>query len=457
MLRGDPKGELRPTMSLTQRELEPLTPRCRPQLTWTDGAGSHAMELGERRTAGSAVHCELVVADKAVSRIHFELDPQPDGLWVRDLGSRNGTYVNGVKVTEARVPAGTVIRVGTTDMAVAYGNPEPIVPVAAGELTSFGTLHGCSASMRAVFSSLSELAKSESSIIIEGEAGTGKKALARAVHDASSRVGSPFIVVECAALPKDPTELADTLEETLASAEGGTLVLDAPAELPLAVQRELTPPLDAKAFRVIVTTQRDLRRLVNQGAFRESLYFRLAGATVRVPPLRERTADLVPLFEHFLAMTQHADRATPQVLADLERLPWMGNVRELHLYAERLSSGDLARAVATAALDAADYDDFRRARSAEGALGTMETPTIPSIVGGEPAAARADLGRMLPIALEPWFLVGFKEFRETWIDLGEREYLRRLMLRTSRSSSAASREAGLERTYLYRLIKKHGV
>jgi transcriptional regulator of acetoin/glycerol metabolism len=64
---------------------------------------------------------------------------------------------------------------------------------------------------------------------------------------------------------------------------------------------------------------------------------------------------------------------------------------------------------------------------------------------------------MLPIALEPWFLIGFKEFRERWIELGEREYLRRLMLRTSRSSSAASREAGLERTYLYRLIKKHGV
>lgn len=443
-------------MSLTHREhreLEPPTPRSRPQLTWTDGAGSHAIELGETRTAGSAVHCELVVADKAVSRIHFELDPQPDGLWVRDLGSRNGTYVNGVKVTEARVPAGTVIRVGTTDMTVAYGNPEPIAaPDASAAATTFGALHGYSASMRAIFVSLAELGKTQdSSLIIEGEPGTGKKALARAVHDASSRAGSPFVVVECAALPKDPTELADTLEETLAGAEGGTLVLDAPSELPLAVQRELTPPLDAKAFRVIVTTQRDLRRLVNQGAFRESLYFRVAGATIRVPPLRERTADLVPLFEQFLG--EHVGLATPQVLADLERLPWMGNVRELRLYAERLASGDTAHA-ATAALDAADYDDFRRVRSAEGALGTMETQTAPSILR-EPAAA--DLGRMLPIALEPWFLVGFKEFRENWIDLGEREYLRRLMLRTNRSSSTASREAGLERTYLYRLIKKHGI
>ncbi|MDF2692196.1 MAG: Response regulator of zinc sigma-54-dependent two-component system [Labilithrix sp.] len=433
------------------RELEPRTPRCRPQLTWTDNNGSHTLELGESRTSGSAVHCELVVADKAVSRIHFELDPRPDGLWVKDLGSRNGTYVNGVKVTEARVPAGSVIRVGTTDMTVAYGNPEPLAEPGADEPVSFGEALGYSPSMREVFATLSTLAKTETSILLEGEPGTGKKALARAIHDASSRAGKPFVVVECAGLP-DQSQIAETLEEALGSAEGGTLVLDAPAELPLAVQRELTPPFDAKAFRVIVTTQRDLRRLVNQGAFRESLYFRIAGATVGVPPLRERPNDLVPLLERFLG--EQSALATPSLVADLERLPWTGNVRELQLYAQRLRSGDLVRAVATAHLDAADSDDFRRVRLS-GELGTMETPTFAALMGPEPAAA--DLGRMLPIALEPWFLIGFKEFRERWIDLGEREYLRRLMLRTNRSSSAASREAGLERTYLYRLIKKHGV
>jgi len=433
------------------RELQPKAPRSRPQLTWTDAAGAHALELGETRTAGSAVHCELVVADKAVSRLHFELDPQPDGLWVRDLGSRNGTYVNGVKITEARVPAGSTIRVGTTDMTVAYGNPEPpSEAMSSSEPARFGELEGWSASMRDVFATLSNLASSEGSIVIEGEPGTGKKALARAIHDASSRAGGPFVVVECAGLP-DQSQIAEALEEALSNAEGGTLVLDAPAELPLAVQRELTPPLDAKVFRVIVTTQRDLRRLVNQGAFRENLYFRIAGATVRVPPLRDRKGDLVPLLQRFLG--EQASLATPQLLADLERLPWMGNVRELQLYAERLRT-DVVRAVATAHLDAAESDDFRRVR-AEGDIGTMEAPALPTLLGH--AAAAADIGRMLPIALEPWFLIGFKEFRERWIDLGEREYLRRLMLRTNRSSSAASREAGLERTYLYRLIKKHGV
>lgn len=422
-------------------------PRSRPQLTWTDGSGSHLLDLSDARTAGSAVHCELVIQDKAVSRLHFEVDPRADGLWVRDLGSRNGTYVNGIKISEARVPAGSVIRVGTTDITVAYSNPE--MPAAPGEPTSFGGLIGPSAAMQACFAQLVAIAPTDASVIIEGEAGTGKKALARAVHDASSRAGGPFVVVECGGLPSD-VEIANVLETALVSAEGGTLVLDSPSELPLAVQRELTPPLDAKAFRVIVTTTRDLRKLVNQGAFRESLYFRVAGSTVRVPSLRERTGDLVPLLERFLG--DQPQLATRQLVEDLERLPWLGNVRELKVYADQLRTGDLVRAVAAAHQDAVDSQDFRQN---EGGFGTMETPIVTSLPGvNEPLG---DIGRMLPIALEPWFLIGFKEFRERWIDLGEREYLRRLMLRTNRSSGAASREAGLERTYLYRLLKKHGV
>src|SRR5262249_29218771 len=161
--------------------------------------------------------------------------------------------------------------------------------------------------------------------------------LARALHGKSERAGQPFVQVDCGALP-EPERAADWLEELLSSAEGGTLLLDEPAELPLTIQRELTPPLDAKAFRVIVTTKHDRRRVLNQGAFRESLYFRLAGATVRVPPLRDRMGDFVPLLQRFL--DDREELVTPQLLADLERLPWTGNVRELLVYAERMKSGE---------------------------------------------------------------------------------------------------------------------
>jgi len=442
-------------LSNTKR-LEPASPRSRPKLVWTDASGAHLVELTQPRTCGSAVHCELVIVDRAVSRLHFELVPKEDGLWVRDLGSRNGTYVGGVKIAEGRVPAGAAIRVGTTDIAVTYGVPSP--PEELWHEPTFGGLVAHSAAMREVFSQIASIAATDASVIVEGEPGTGKKAIARALHDASKRAGEPFVVVECAAL-LEPAAAADAFEEALESAEGGTLVLDEPSELTIAVQRELTPPIDAKVFRVLVTTQRDLRRLVNQGVFRESLYFRLAGAVVRVPPLRDHIADLVPLLDRFLG--DHPPLVGKQLVSDLERLPWPSNVRELRRYADRMRSGDIDRAAAAAALDALEYDG-PRVPTQEAALdGTMEAPTLETLLARqqhrtEPPPLGAATTTM-PTGVEPWFTVGFKEFRERWIDMGEREYLRRLMVRTNRSSGAASRQAGLERTYLYRLLKKHGV
>ncbi|HSO38797.1 MAG TPA: sigma 54-interacting transcriptional regulator [Labilithrix sp.] len=401
------------------------------------------------RTVGSAPWCELVLTDRAVSRVHAEIAPRDDGLWVRDLGSRNGTFVAGVKVHDARVPPGAAIRFGTTEVVVTYDPPGP--PEGLAPETSFRGLQGASNAMRAAFGLVAELARGDAAVLFVGEAGTGKKSLARAMHDASTRAGAPFVVLDCAALP-GPVEAAETIERALTDAEGGTLLLDEPSELPLAIQRELIPPLDAKVFRVVATSQRDLRVLVNQGAFRESLYFRLAaGATVVLPPLRERLEDLPLLLEHFLG--DRAALATPALLGDLARVPWTGNVRELQLYAERLrATGGEARDFPEAA---EPLDDVLPTFEAE--YTTME---VAALTPEDQAAALAGTSGeppRLPADLEPWFGTGFKEFRERWIELGEREYLRRLMKRTGRSSGAASRDAGLERTYLYRLLKKHGV
>lgn len=387
--------------------------------------------------------------DRAVSRLHAEISPRDDGLWVRDLGSRNGTFVAGVKVVDARVPAGATIRFGTTEIAVSYDPPGP--PERLWQESSFRGLVGASLVMRELFSMVDELAKGDAAVLFLGEAGTGKDALARAMHDASTRAGAPFVVIDCGALP-GPVEAAEIIEQALRSAEGGTLLLDEPAELPISIQRELIPPLDAKVFRVVSTSTRDLRPLVNQGAFRESLYFRLAaGATVNVPPLRERLADLPVLLEHFLGDKRAL--ATPALLGDLARVPWTGNVRELQLYAERLrASGGESRDFPE---PAEPFDDV--IPTFENELGTMEVPILTEADQAAALAGTSGDAPRLPPGLEPWFETGFKEFRERWIELGEREYLRRLMRRTNRSSGTASREAGLERTYLYRLLKKHGV
>ena len=388
--------------------------------------------------------------DRAVSRLHAEIAPRDDGLWVRDLGSLNGTFIAGVKVVDARVPAGASIRFGTTEVTVNYDPPAP--PDALWQEPSFRGLVGSSTAIREAFAQVASLAASEDAVLFHGEVGTGKHALARAMHDASARAGSPFVVLECAALPS-PVEAAEIIEEALRSAEGGTLVLDEPAELPISIQRELIPPLDAKVFRIVATTTRDLRTLVNQGSFREGLYFRLAaGATVNVPPLRERITDLPVLLEHFLG--DRAELATAALVGDLVRAPWTGNVRELKLYAERVrASGGESRDFPE---PPEPFDDIIPTFENEVDLGsTMEAPTVETDQAAALAGTSTDAPR-LPAGLEPWFATGFKEFRERWIELGEREYLRRLMKRTNRSSGAASREAGLERTYLYRLLKKHG-
>ena len=173
-----------------------------------------------------------------------------------------------------------------------------------------------------------------------------------------------------------------------------------------------------------------------------------------MPPLRERLADLPVLLENFLG--DRAALCTPALLGDLARVPWTGNVRELRLYAERLrASGGESRDFPE---PAEPFDDVIPTFESE-LSSTMEVPALDRPDPDQAAALAGTSGDAprLPAGLEPWFETGFKEFRERWIELGEREYLRRLMKRTNRSSSGASREAGLERTYLYRLLKKHGV
>src|SRR5262245_28067790 len=129
--------------------LEPAGPRARPRLSWTDGDGPHAVVLQAPTTLGSAPAAGVVVADRAVSKLHAELVSEADGLWVRDLGSRNGTYVDKVKVAHARIPDASTLRVGVTSILVTYGPPE--APHALWNEPVFGKMIGRSAVMRELF------------------------------------------------------------------------------------------------------------------------------------------------------------------------------------------------------------------------------------------------------------------------------------------------------------------
>jgi two-component system, NtrC family, response regulator GlrR len=417
----------------------------KPTLTWTDGRGAHTREVRDRLVLGGAPGVDLVIEDPAVSRLHAELELSDSGLWVRDLESRNGTFVQGVRISRACIPDGGQLRVGATDVRVSYA-PEP-TPVEVWPEPRFGPMVGPSAPMRELFARLARVARSEATVLIEGETGTGKEVAARAIHDASPRAGEPFVIIDCGALPETLLEAelfghtrgaftgaVEARAGAIEAADGGTVFLDEVGEVPLNMQPKLLRVLESRTVRrvgetshrpvnvrFLSATNRDLRTMVNTRAFREDLYFRLAVLPVTIPPLRERPSDILALVQHFLPREALA-AVTPQMVRELMGRPWLGNVRELRNFVER-------------ALALGPHEAL--------ALSGSPRPTG----GGEPEMR-------LPSEL---LALPYKEMRERVMLNAERDYIKGLLERHDRNISAAAETAGLNRTYLYRLVAKHGL
>lgn len=208
----------------------------RPRLAWTDAYGAHTMAVEGRWVLGSAPDANVCVADRSVSRLHCELDPTADGMWLRDLGSRNGSFVDDLQVTGALVPDGGTIRVGSTSLTVRYG--DELAEERIWGASTFGDLVGGSDVMRKMFASIAQLAQTDLSILVLGETGTGKELVARALHDTSARSGFSLNVVDCASMPEHLLESelfghrrgaftgADTSHQGIVErSEGGTIFL----------------------------------------------------------------------------------------------------------------------------------------------------------------------------------------------------------------------------------------
>lgn len=418
--------------------------RHRVQVQWTDGRGAHAVELDGRVVVGSAADSGIVIDDPAVSRIHAELELREDGLWIRDLGSRNGTFIGDILVSLGRVPDGGSARVGSTLLAVRREKtPEPVELWA---IDQFGPLLGGSAIMRELFARLARIARTDSTVLIQGETGTGKELVAQAIHEASPRAKQPFVVVDCAALPENLLE-AELFGHTkgaftgavsaragaIEAADTGTIFLDEVGELPLALQPKLLRVLESRTIRrigenthrkvnvrILSATNRDVRTMVNEGTFREDLYFRLAVIPIQIPPLRDRTDDLPMLMKSF---TPAGTILGPEVLDEVTKRPWRGNVRELRNFVERVV-----------------------------ALGSREALSMPAVGTPQPEAGTVD---------PSWTsLVGaldrpLRETRAIWLDAMERAYVRHLLERHGGNVARAAEEADIDRTHLYRLIRKH--
>ena len=396
---------------------------------------------------GSHPSNDLVLSDRKASRFHCELVSDPSGVRLRDLGSSNGTFLEGIRVESAWLRDGNRFVIGTTALVFRTSDAPLEVP----RISRFHGLIGDSDTMQELFALMQKCAASDITVLLEGETGSGKEVVASSIHKASARASKPFVVVDCSALPENLIEnelfghergsftgAVQSHVGAFEEANGGTLFLDELGELPSDLQPKLLRALEDRTIRriggkrrisvdirVIAATNRNLRTEVNEGRFRADLYFRLAVVRLAIPPLRERPEDLPSLARHLLGHlgatdAQLAKFTSPEFSSRLAQQRWPGNVRELRNYLERCVVLDEVM------------------------------PQMPGFdtSADEGADTRADAPEDGEIDLS------FQDARARAITRFEKAYLGSQMARHDTVADAA-RASGLHRVYFHRLLTRH--
>jgi transcriptional regulator with GAF, ATPase, and Fis domain len=242
---------------------------------------------------------------------------------------------------------------------------QPLSPIGSGR--RFEQIIGDSRALRNVLGQVERVAPADSTVLVRGETGTGKELIAHAIHNASLRRGRPLIKLNCAAIPFDLLEselfghergaFTGAIAQKIGRfelADKGTLFLDEVGDIPLALQPKLLRVLQEQEFerlgsgrthrvdvRLVAATHRDLERMVKRNEFRSDLYYRLNVFPIVVPPLRERSEDIVPLVEHYVEIFsrrvgKHIDHIQDEVADAFKSYSWPGNIRELQNVIERM-------------------------------------------------------------------------------------------------------------------------
>ncbi|MBW2529011.1 MAG: sigma 54-dependent Fis family transcriptional regulator [Deltaproteobacteria bacterium] len=397
---------------------------------------------------GTDPACQLTLDDAAVSRQHAVVSWVGGQVAVKDLGSRNGTYLGETRVVEAVVPIGAVLAMGNSAIAV-----QPrfhVREVTPAPERRFGDLVAESVAMRELFAIMQRVAPTDVTVLIEGESGTGKELAARAIHAASSRADAPYVVFDCASVPRDLVEsqlfgyrrgaFSGAVEDragAFQTAHGGTICFDEIGELPLDLQPKLLRALETGEVRavgddelrkvdvrVLASTNRELGAEARRGSFRSDLLYRLEVVKVRMPPLRYRPEDIAGLVGHLLRGKLAAgDVIGGDNLRKLVAYGWPGNVRELRNVLER------AVALAPAPVRFADL-----------VFNLGPSPSAPLTIGPSfPGVATA---------------VPYKEAKRQLVASFDRAYVEALLERHQNNISAAAAAAGVSRKALYDLIRR---
>jgi transcriptional regulator with GAF, ATPase, and Fis domain len=413
----------------------------------------------ERVTVGRSHICDLVLTDPSVSGTHLEIEVSEEGFLLRDLESTNGVHAGELRVCEAYLRPGAHLRVGQTRLR--FDAAEGTVDIDVAEAERFGDLVGRGVRMRSIFAVLRKVAPTDLTVLVRGETGTGKELVARALHGASHRHQGPFIVQDCGAIPTNLIEstlfghergsftgATDRHRGSFEMADGGTLFLDEIGELDLSLQPKLLRVLENREIRrvggerplpvdvrVVAATNRDLRQMVNEGTFREDLFYRLSVVQVELPPLRDRSEDIPALVQAFAdeaaARRWPGERRSlhiePEAMERLRTFHWPGNVREL--------KNTVERATLLAEGDTLGVGDL---------LPTSQKSSPSQLPGG---TAEAFVSDGLP----------FKEAKQRVIDAFEASYLKALLDQHGGNITRSARAAGLTRYHLRELAKRYGM
>jgi DNA-binding NtrC family response regulator len=412
-----------------------------------DAGASVTIDGSAEVMLGQSPVCGLRLSDPTVSRRHLALEVSGDRLHLRDCGSSNGTYLGAILLGEALLQGGETLTLGATRVRV--DRVAGAAPSALSTSVRFGDVFGVSREMRRIYPLLERLATIDVPVLIEGETGTGKELVARALHEQGKRASGPFVVLDCTAVSHSLIEselfghergaftgAVAQRKGVFEQADGGTLFIDEIGDLELDMQPRLLRALERSEVRrvggdrwiqcdvrIVAATRRDVDVLVQEGRFRDDLFHRLSVGRVELPPLRRRRGDVLALVEH-LCRDLGADMSAiaGPVLSDWVRAAWPGNVRELrNAVARELALGDLQR----------------MSETGENQAGATAAGTVD------------DIGAILSLDL-PFF-----EARQRVVDSFQRAYLERTLAAHGGNVQRAAQAAGIAPRY-FRLLRARG-
>jgi len=442
----------------------------------TAPGGQPALELvhGPRGEEISLILLDLVMPDMDGLEVLAKLRPTHPDLPVIVLTAKGGI--------EAAVQA---MRAGANDFLVKPASPERLnvsirnqlkIGTLSGEVKqlkkkadnrlTFDDLIAVSPEMQQVLKLGARAAQSDIPILIEGESGSGKELIARAIQGTSARAGKPFVTVNCGAIPENLIEsllfghekgsftgASDKHLGKFQEADGGTLFLDEIGELRLDMQVKLlralqegeVDPVGSKRpvkvdVRIISATNRDLGEMANDGAFRKDLYYRLNVFPIMVPPLRDRAHDIAPLAKHFIARfaaEEHKSVAglTAEAAQMIERFSWPGNVRQLE--------NTIFRAVVLCdgpVLDLCDFPQIAAAMGMEAGAPAHHLPALQAPIASSYALSLTDEAGQV------------RKFEAL-----ESDIIRMAIGRYDGHMSEVARRLGIGRSTLYRKLKEFGL